>query len=128
MTNDHGRRPTTAIGGGYALGFGLFLLLNAALFLRPTEIIASLAGVQLFEALIITCFAVSFPAVFNQLRPARLKASPITCCVLGLLVAAALSHLSHMRLGQAFTESYSFFKIVVYYLLFVGLVNTPQRL
>ena len=128
MNIDRGRRTDTATGRGYALGFGLFLLLNAILFLRPTEVIASLSGVQLFEGVILSCFAVSFPAVFNQLRPQRLKGAPITCCVLGLLVAVAFSHLSHLRPREAFTESFSFFKIVVYYLLFVGLVNTPQRL
>src|SRR5438067_9262583 len=107
MTNDRGRRLGTSIRAGYALGFGLFLLLNAALFLRPTELIESLKGVQLFEALIISCFVVSFPTVFNQLWPGRLKAAPITCCVVGLLVAVGMSHLSHLRMGDTINESYS---------------------
>ena len=46
----------------------------------------------------------SFPAVFKQLWPQRLKASVITCCVLGMLAAAGFSHLSHLRMREAFTE------------------------
>src|SRR5262245_56901336 len=92
---------------GYALGFGLFLLVNATLFLRPAEVIPSLQGAPVFEALIITCFAVSFPAVLNELKSLRLLAAPITCCVLGLLVAVTLSLLSHGRLGDALDSSFA---------------------
>jgi putative inorganic carbon (hco3(-)) transporter len=111
-----------------AVGFGLFLLVNAALFLRPAEIIPELQGAPIFEALILGCLAVSLPAVLNELKSRRLAAAPITCCVLGLLAAVALSHLSQMRLRDAFESSFTFFKIVVYYLLLVGLVNSPARL
>ena len=128
MTIERRPRSEIATKGGNALGFALFLLLNAVLFLRPTEVIPALDGVQIFEVVILSCFAVSFPAVFSKLRWRLLVAEPITVCVLGLLVAVAFSHLVHLRLRDAFTGTFSFFKIVVYYLLFVSLVNTPRRL
>ena len=128
MTIERRPRSEIATKGGNALGFALFLLLNAVLFLRPTELIPALDGVQIFEVVILSCFAVSFPAVFSKLRWRQLVAEPITVCVFGLLIAVAFSHLAHLRLRDAFTGTFSFFRIVVYYLLFVGLVNSPRRL
>jgi hypothetical protein len=112
----------------YALGFSLFILLNAALFLRPAEIVPGMVGLEIYLVIILACFAFSFPTVLEQLTPRSLEGRPITVCVLGLLVAILLSHLSHFYLSGAALGGFEFFKIVVYYLLFVGLVTTPARL
>lgn len=112
----------------YALGFGLFILLNAALFLRPAEIVPGMVGLEIYLVIILACCAFSIPAVFEQLTARSLESRPITVCVLGLLVAILLSHLSHFYLAGAALGGFEFFKIVVYYLLFVGLVTTPDRL
>jgi O-antigen ligase len=112
----------------HALGFALFLLLNAVLFLRPAETIPALAGLEIYLVVILACLAASFPAVLEQFRPSELERRPITVCVLGLLLAIILSHLSHLDFGRAAEHGYFFFKFAVYYLLFVGLVDTPGRL
>src|SRR5262249_43671039 len=58
--------------------------------------------------------------------------APLTLGMLGLLVAVALSHLfspSHIFfIWGARMSAYKFFKVVVYYLLLVGLMDTPRRL
>src|SRR5438270_5770668 len=76
----------------HALGFALFLLLNAALFLRPAEIVPALYGLEIYLVVILACLAASFPVVLDQLRPAELERRPITVCVLGLFLAVVLSH------------------------------------
>lgn len=120
--------PSPAATPRYALGFSVFLLVNAALFLRPAEIIPGLVGLEIYLFVILACLAVAFPAVLEELSPAALEGRPITVCVLGLLIAAVLSHLSRFHLVSAAACGYEFFKLVVYYLLFVGLVTTPERL
>ena len=57
-----------------------------------------------------------------------LSRAPITCCVLGLLPAVALSQLAHFQFGLAFDCVQRFAKVVIYYLLFVALVDTLPRL
>jgi O-antigen ligase len=112
----------------YGLGFVLFLAVNAALFVRPSEIVPDLLGLEIYQFLILACLAFSFPAVLEQLTARALEARPITACVLGLLPAVILSHLVHFDFAGAALDGFEFFKIVVYYLLFAALVTTPVRL
>ena len=116
--------PTT----NYSLGFALFVLVNAALFVRPGEIVPALLGWEIYQACIIACLLFSFPTVLEQFWPSSLERQPITVCVLGLLLAVPLSQLAHLRFGQAVQDGWEFFKIVLYFLLLVGLVRTPARL
>jgi O-antigen ligase len=111
-----------------ALGYGLFILLNAALFVRPAEIVPSLEGWQIYEVLILACLAVAFPSVLEQLRARSLVSQAITACVLGVAAAAVLSHLTHLAFGAALQAGAEAGKQLVYYFLLVGVVNTPERL
>lgn len=120
-----GRVPLPAPCG---LGFAVFLLLNAVLFVRPAEIVPALLGWEIYLVVILVCLVCSFPVVLEQLMPQSLETRPITVCVFGLLLALALSNLSHFRFDQAFLRGWDFFKMILYFLLFVGLVRTPHRL
>ncbi|HTU18079.1 MAG TPA: O-antigen ligase family protein [Gemmataceae bacterium] len=120
-----GRAPLPAPCG---LGFVVFLVLNAVLFVRPAEIIPALLGLEIYLGVILVCLFFSFPVIFEQLMPQSLEKRPITVCVFGLLLALLLSHLSHFRFEQAFLNGWDFFKMILYFLLFVGLVRTPGRL
>lgn len=120
-----GRRILTP---GYSLAFLLFILVNCVLYMRPTEIFRGVFPLQTYQLLIIGCFLVSVPCVLKQLTAPSLMAQPITVCVLGLLLAVVLSHATQLALDAAFTNGWDFAKIVLYYLLFVGLVTTPARL
>jgi hypothetical protein len=114
--------------GPCRVGYFLFLLVNLVLFVRPAEIVPSLAQARIYELVILACFASSLLVVLEQFRIQSLIDSPITVFVLGLLPAAAISHLSHGYLGGALGSGQEFLKLVIYYLLLVGLVNTPGRL
>lgn len=112
----------------YAFGFFLFLVLNAALFVRPAEIVPAVVGWNIYEFLILACFAASFPVVLEQLSTKALEERPITVCVLGVFLAIVLSHLARLDFAKVAFTGMDFAKVVLYYLLFVGLVNSPARL
>jgi hypothetical protein len=117
-----------AVSARNPLGFFLFLVVNAALFVRPSELIYDLRTWEIYLVLILACLAVSFPAVIRQVATASLRNSPITVCVLLLLPMVGLSRLAQLDVVGAACGSFEFFKVVIYYLLFVGLVNTPGRI
>ncbi len=110
------------------MAFFLFLLVNATLFLRPTEVVPGLLGWKIYEALIIGCFVLALPDVLAYLTGRPLDTQPITLCVFALLPAVVLSHLSLMEGEKAYRAGFEFFKLVVYYLLLVSVVSTPARL
>jgi hypothetical protein len=110
------------------MGFFLFLLLNAILYVRPTEVFPALADLPVYEASIGLCLVCSVPALRNLLSGRSLRQRPITVCVLGLLAAVALSHLSHLSFSRALDSVVAFSKVVLYYLLFLCHVTTVARL
>src|SRR5207253_9402738 len=100
------------------LAFGLFLLLNAVLFIRPSETFPEIATVPVYQYVILACLAASLPALlFRVLSSRSLVEQPITLCVFGLLVMVAESLLGRVTLDDALEPTYSFAKILVYYLL-----------
>src|ERR1700747_2754991 len=98
------------------MGFFLFLLVNATLFIRPSEILPELATLRIYEALILACFAVSFPTVLEQFSGKALATRPITVGVLVFWVCCGLSQVMQLDMELAAESFYKFFKIVVYYL------------
>jgi hypothetical protein len=120
-------RPASGAPTGTA-AFGLFILLNVVLFIRPADIFPPLYGQPIYLGCILTCLAVALPAVVNMLGREGLAAEPITLCMVGLLGAVALSHLSHARIGEAVSESGEFAKLLIYHVLLISLVNSPRRL
>ncbi len=115
---------------GHAFAFFFFLILNFVLFVRPMELlpIPDLHGSELYLYMIVISFGLGFPAVLAQLRQEVLEKRPITLCIFGLLLAMLLSHLSHFALRSALDTTITYLKVVVYFLLFCGLVTTPSRL
>ena len=87
-----------------------------------------LLGLELYQYVILACLAVSFPVLLAQITPQSLDARPITACVVGLFFAIVLSHLTHFNFPALLATSPEFFKVVLYFLLFLGLVTTPGRL
>jgi putative inorganic carbon (hco3(-)) transporter len=106
----------------------LFLLVNATLFIRPAEVVADLEALPIYNILISSCALVSAHRIFSQLNGRALAEQPITLCVVGLLPAVVLSHLSHGQTYYARLGGTEFVKVVIYYLLLTGLVDSPERL
>lgn len=120
-------RRAAAAAPSCALGFALFLLVNAVLFIRPAEIVPSLEELPVYEILIVACLLSSLPVVVSQLNGPALQANPTTACVIGVLAALVLSQLTNFSLYEARTGGFEFGKVVVYYLLCVGLLNSLAR-
>jgi hypothetical protein len=110
------------------VSFALFIVLNAILLIRPEDFLPEIAGLRLYLILIVVNVMTALPRIIDQLRPNELVKRPITVCVLGLLVATALSHLVRGRIGMAMDFVPEFAKVVIYYLLLVAVVDTPSRL
>jgi O-antigen ligase len=110
------------------LPFGLFILVNAVLFIRPAELIPELNDLPLYEIAILAAIAAAAPQMIGQLSRRSLLSLPVSVFVLGLLVAVVLSHLAQTALTAAFDSCIQFFKIVLLYLLIVANVRTTQRL
>jgi hypothetical protein len=108
--------------------FFLFLLVNATLYARLTEIVPGLQEIELYQYLIVPCFVAALPAVLAQLEPQSLARRPITACVLGLLLAVPLSLLARGEFDKAAEQTVDFLKVVVYYLALVAVVHSPDRL
>jgi len=123
-----GPRPRAVPRPGGTLAFGLFILLNVVLLIRPADVFPPLYGLPIYQGCILLCLAVALPAVSTMLAREGLAAEPISLCVVGLLGAVALSHVSHGRIGEAVSESSEFAKLLIYHVLLISLVNTPRRL
>ena len=108
--------------------FFLFILVNAAMFIRPAEIAQELSSVPIYLILIVACLAVSFPKLLTKWSSQPLAERPLSACVLGLLAAVILSHVSHFEIGLARWWGLDFAKVVLYYLLLVAIVDSPARL
>lgn len=110
------------------MSFFLLILLNATLMIRPAEVVPALLALPIYQVVIGCCLIVAFPSVVAQLQPPLLAARPISFCVVGMLAAVILSHLSHFFFWGVRESGYEFLKVVLFYLLMVGIVDTPQRL
>jgi hypothetical protein len=120
MTNDRASKTSVA--------FPLFVALNAVLFVRPSELVPALAAVPIYWVVILLCLAASPRTLVNQLSRQSLVSRPITAAVVGLLAAVVLSHLYELRAWEARLHGVTFLKVLLYYLLLVGSVDSPQRL
>ena len=110
------------------MGFAVFLLLNAVLYIRPGDLVPALESVPLYAIVIVACLFLSFPRVLDQLNPPALKDNPITACVLALFSVTVLSELFRARLDAAYEAAELLVKTAVYFLLLVGLVDTPRKM
>jgi hypothetical protein len=112
----------------YQVGFFLFLALNAVLFLRPAEIVPALDVLPIYELLILGTLVACRATVAEQLSLSSLVRYPVTLCAVGFLLAILLSHLARFDLYTAREMTLTFAKVLLYYLLLVGVVRSPGRL
>ncbi|MBN9519683.1 O-antigen ligase family protein [bacterium] len=108
--------------------FGLFLLVTAVLIVRPTDLIPGLAGLPIYELVVLGALLVSAPKIAGQLMPAALAARPVTAFVLGVLAAVVASHLVRLRTWEAQDSGLMYLKVALYYLLLVASIRSVSRL
>jgi hypothetical protein len=108
--------------------FFLFIIANALLFIRPSELIPDLAAVEIYRWVILVCLAVSLPIVLQQISLRYPGVPPIVSCVLLLLPAVFVSGFYHGNFELIQDTVSEFIKILIYFLLLVALVTDTARL
>jgi len=108
--------------------FFLFILANALLFIRPSELIPELYAVEIYRYFILACLAVSLPVVLQQFVTRFAGVPPIAACVVLLLPAVFLSGLAHGNTDLVQDTVIEFVKVLVYFLLLISLVTDLARL
>ncbi len=110
------------------LAYVLFTLTTATLFLRPAELFLWLADTPIYETLILATLILTFQSMQGHFNWFYLQRQPVTLCVVGILIAIAVSHLQHVYIGGAIDGSTLFLKTLIYYGLLVTIANSPSRL
>ncbi len=110
------------------MAYLLFLFANAALYVRPSELFPALGNVQIYLYFIVAALLVGIRQLHNQVRIRTILQQPINLCVIGVTITTATSHLSTGYVGGAIDSIREMGKVCIYYLLLVGLVNTPPKL
>ena len=110
------------------MSFAFFIVLNGILLIRPEDILPQIAGLRLYFIVIGLCALTTFPQIIDQFSPDRLAKRPITICALGLLVALLLSQIVRGHFEVFDTWAPEFAKVLLYFLLLMAVVNTPERL
>ncbi len=108
--------------------FFLFILANAMLFIRPSELVPELGDFELYRYVIAACLLVSLPVVVHQVFARVRGVPPIAGCVLGLFPAAVLSNITQGNADEALEQGIAFLKVLVYFLLMLALLTTTARL
>lgn len=110
------------------MGFLLFILVSGVLFIRPTDFIPLLEAVPLYAVLIVGCILLYWNRLITQVSVPSLRERPVTACMFGMLLISVLSNLARMDIDAAFGFGVEFAKVIVYFLLLVGVVDSPGRL
>ncbi len=110
------------------MAFFLFLLVNVALFVRPAEIVPALEGFEIYFYCIAACLVVSFPDILRYLSEKSLTTEPITLMLFALVPAVFVAGTMAIDITEGWSTVVVFAKIVLYYLLFVSVVTTSNRL
>ena len=109
-------------------GFFLLVLVNAAVFIRPMELIARLEHWPIYSTLLLVALVFSLGPVIRQLNWRSLVKNPITACVVGWLGVAVLSHPAQLGMRKGIVIGLDLSRCLILYLLVVAMLNTPQRL
>ena len=110
------------------MAFALFLLVNFLFFIRPDEIITSLADSRLYLWTILACMLFAWRELAITVKLDKMIMNPITCCILLYGAVFTISNVINVGVYEAREKGTEYLKLVLYYLLMISLVTTPSRL
>ena len=120
--------PSIAAGNGARMGFFLFLMVNALLFIRPGDMYPALRALHLYELSMLGCLAICLPWMLPQFKTASLRARPITACILCVLVFVVITPLYRGYMGLFTEYAPEFAKMVLYYLVLTVIIRDVKHL
>ena len=114
--------------GLFPAGYVLLLLAHASMFLRPSELFPSVAELPFFQIFIVGALLSALPVLGQQLSSRSLRSNPGVLCVVAFLPAIMLSRAVYGNMVEALSGATDFAKVLVYFVLLVGLLNTTGRI
>jgi putative inorganic carbon (HCO3(-)) transporter len=105
-----------------------FLIVNAILFVRPSEIVPELQRVPIYYFAMLACLAFSVAPLIKLFFYSPLIKHPTALFAFLLLFFAGASLLVTQSFDTALEEEIEFVKVIAYFVLFLAIVRTPQRL
>jgi len=107
----------------------IFLILTTAiLYIRPTDFVPGLEAVNLYMIAIVGCILFSLDKLITQLSWDSLRKRPVGVFMAGILGVSILSNLVNGRFEQEVDFAVEYTKVMLFYFLLVGIVNSPARL
>jgi len=106
----------------------LLVLLTAVMLIRPGEVFPDLEGLPIYYWVILVNIVFNFDKILAQLSSRVLLTRPMLCSVFGILFARIMSHLTSMRTFEARAALEDFSKIIIFYLIYTGVVVNKSRI
>lgn len=110
------------------MAFPFFLLLNFILFIRPEELYPPIQGIRLYYTAFLACLILGWGHLSQNLRPEKIFNEPITCCILLYGLVFTFSNFINVGGYVAREQGIEFLKLFLYYLLFISLIDSPDRM
>ncbi len=110
------------------MDFALFLLVTAIMIIRPADFVPGLLGANLYLVAIVPCILLSWHKVIPQLTTKGLRERPVLVFAIGMLLVAMISNLLHAQFEVGFVSITECLKILMFYLLMLGHIDSPARL
>ena len=110
------------------LAFLLLLGVCAAMILRPAELFPALDVVPIYESLIVAALVCGLAGMRQHFQWRNLTQQPAMLCVIGVLLAIAISHLQRFYFHGVKEGSIDFLKVLLLFGLVVSQTDTVSRL
>ena len=110
------------------MDYALFLLVTAIMIIRPADFVPGLEGANLYLIAIVPCILLSWHKVIPQLTTAGLRERPVLVFGIGILSISLVSNLLHGQFQVGFDFATDFLKVLMFYLLMLGHIDSPARL
>lgn len=110
------------------MDFFLLILVSGVLIVRPTDFVPELEVVPLYQIFIVPCILLSWNRLLSRLSPNALREDPVVLLMVGILLVSLISNLAGGYIETAIDFGTEFVKIILFYLLLLGIVDSPARL
>lgn len=98
------------------------------LFIRPSELLPALGNLPIYLVFILGAMICSLQGIAQQLRWKSMLQQPVNFCAVGVTLCVLLSRVSTGTFENIDVAFIGMLKVLLYYLVLVSVINSPQRL